>query len=52
MTATCNFVPLGDKMRELLVKKWKKEKKKIIDHMIGLKRREIFAPCCNVSWRS
>ena len=25
MTATCNFVSLGDKMCELLVKKWKKE---------------------------
>ena len=23
VTATCNFVSLGDKMRELLVKKWK-----------------------------
>ena len=28
MTATCSFVCLGDKMRELLVKKWKKKKEK------------------------
>ena len=27
MTATCNFVSLGDKMRELLVKKWKRKQK-------------------------
>ena len=27
MTATCNFVSLGYKMFELLVKKWKKKKK-------------------------
>ena len=27
MTATCNFVSLGDKMRELLVKNWKRKKK-------------------------
>ena len=48
MTATCNFVSLGDKMRELLVKKWKrkergeKEKRKKIDHMIGLKKARNF----------
>ena len=41
MTATCNFVSLGDETRDLLVKKWKrkkkrgKEKRKIIYHMIG-----------------
>ena len=58
MAATCNFVSLGDKMRELLVKNRKerkkrgKEKRKIIDHMIGQKRREVFALCCSVSWRS
>ena len=43
MTATCNFVSLGGKMREQLAEKWKrmkrkkkrgKEKRKIIDHMI------------------
>ena len=28
VTATCNFVSLGEKIRELLVKKWKKKKKK------------------------
>ena len=27
VTATCNFVSLGDKMRELFVKKWKRKKK-------------------------
>ena len=48
MTATCNFVSLGDKMPELVVKKWKrkrkqrKEKRKIIDHMIGLKKTRNF----------
>ena len=49
MTATWNFVSEGDKMRELLVKKWKrkkkkreKEKRKIIDHLIGLKRARNF----------
>ena len=31
-------------------KKIKKEKRKIIDHMIGQKRREICALCCGVSW--
>ena len=28
MTATCNFVSLGEKMRELVVKKWKRKKKR------------------------
>ena len=50
MTATCNFVSLGDKMRELLVKKWKRKekrererkKRRIIDHMIGLKKARNF----------
>ena len=28
ITATCNFVSLGDKMREILVKKWKRKKKR------------------------
>ena len=27
MTATCNFVSLGDKMCKLLVKKWKRKEK-------------------------
>ena len=61
MTATCDFVSLEEEMRELLLKKWKrkkkekerrKEKKKIVDHMFGQRRREIFALCCSVSWRS
>ena len=42
MTAACNFISLGEKMRELLDKngKRKKERKKskITDHMIGQKR--------------
>ena len=48
MTATCNFVSLGDKMRELLVKKWKRKKKerkkreKNFDHIIGLKKTRNF----------
>ena len=52
MTATCNFVSFGDKMRELLVKlllvierkkkKERKRKEKIIDHMIGLKKARNF----------
>ena len=45
MTATCNFVALGDKLHELLVKKCKRKKKdmkkrKITDHMIGLKEAQ------------
>ena len=48
MTAAgCNFVSLGDKMRELLDKKGtrkiKREGKKFIDHMIGQKKARIFA---------
>ena len=50
MTATCDFVSLGEKMRELFVKngkgkkknRKKKEREKNIDHMTGQKRREIF----------
>ena len=49
MTATCNFVSFGDKMRELLVKLLLVEKKekgkrkeKIIDHLIGLKKARNF----------
>ena len=55
MTATCSFVCLGDKMCELLVKKWKKkrkkrgkEKRKIIDHMTGLKKGAKFSRCVAV----
>ena len=53
MTAACNFISLGEKMSELLEKKGKekrrKEKRKITDHMIGQKRREICALCRSVS---
>ena len=42
MAATCNFVSLRNKMRELLVKNWKREKEKIIDHTIGLKKARNF----------
>ena len=41
MTAACNFISFGEKMRELLDKngeRKKKEKRKITDHMIGQKR--------------
>ena len=59
MTAACNFISLGKKMRELLDitirlditkerKKRRKEKRKITDHMIGQKRREICALCRSV----
>ena len=59
MTAACNFISLGEKMRELLDKKGKrkkkekkrKEKRKITDHLIGQKRREICALCRSVSWQ-
>ena len=58
MTTACNFISLGEKMRELLdkngkrKKKSRKEKRKIPDHMIGQKRREICALCRSVFWRS
>ena len=57
MTAACNFISLGEKIGELLDKnvkrkKKKKEKRKITDHLIGQKRREICALCHSVSWRS
>ena len=55
MTAACNFISLGEKMRELLDKngkRKKKEKRKITDHMIGQKRREICALCRSVFWQS
>ena len=35
MTAACNFISLGEEMRELLDKN---EKRKITDHMIGQKK--------------
>ena len=55
MTAACNFISLGEEMRELLEKmgeEIKKEKRKITDHMIGQKRREIYALCRSVFWRN
>ena len=57
MTAACNFISLGEKMRELLDKNGKrketrrKEKRKITDHMIGQKRCEICALCCVAVFR-
>ena len=36
ITATCNFVSLGDKMRELFVKKMEKKEK-----MTGKEKRKI-----------
>ena len=43
MTAACNFISLGEEMRELLDKNGKRNKKKIkkrkiTDHMIGQKK--------------
>ena len=41
MTAACNFISLGEEMRELLDKNGKerkKEKRKMADHMIGQKQ--------------
>ena len=56
MTVACNFIFLGEKMSELLhkngKKKRRKDRKKLTDHMIGKKRREIYALCRSVSWRS
>ena len=43
MTAACNFISSGKKMRELLDKQEKEEKKKNTDHIIGQKRRKICA---------
>ena len=40
MTAACNFISLGEEMRELLDKERKKEKRKITDHMIGQKKAQ------------
>ena len=57
MTAACNFITLGEKMRELLnengkrkKKKREEKKRKITDYMIGQKRREICALCRSVVW--
>ena len=59
MTASCNFITFGEKMRELLdengkrkKKKRGKEKRKITFHMIGQKRREICALCRCLFWQS
>ena len=41
MTAACNFISLGEEMRELLdknEKRNKKEKRQITDHMFGQKK--------------
>ena len=56
MIAICNFASLGEEILiKLLFKKGKKtrrkEKRKVIDHMIGQKRREMFALCRSVAWR-
>ena len=52
MTTACNFIFLGEEMRELLDKNWrrkkKKEKRKITDHMIAQKGREICALCRSI----
>ena len=53
VTAACNFITSGEKMRELLDKTGKKKgKRKINDHMIEQKRREICTLCRSVFWRS
>ena len=59
MTAACNFISLKGKKGEVLDKnegkkrkKRKKEKRKITDHSIGQKRREICALCHSVFWQS
>ena len=46
MTPSCNFISLGEKRRELLDAKGK-QKKTIIDHMIGQKCAK-FARCVAV----
>ena len=51
MAAACNFISLGEKMRELLDKngaRKEKEKRKITDHMIGQKKGAKFARCVAV----
>ena len=41
MTAACNFISLGEKIREVLDKNGKrKEKRKITDHLIGQKKAQ------------
>ena len=57
MTAACNFISLGEKMRELLKtgKQRKKEKKRNEEnygYLIGQKRREICTLCRSVSRRT
>ena len=47
MTAACNFISLGEKMRELL-DKTRIEKRKITDHMIGKKKDAKFSRCVAV----
>ena len=53
MTPACNFISLGEKMRELLdkngkrKKKEKKKRRKITDHLIGQKGAK-FARCVAV----
>ena len=54
MTTACNFISLGEKIRELLDKygKRKEEKKKRKEELVEQKRGEICALCRSVSWRS
>ena len=53
IAAACNFISLGEKMRELLHKNGKRKKRrKLLINLIGQNRREICALCRSVSWRS
>ena len=54
MIAACNFISLGEKLRELLDKNGERDKKrrKITDRLIGQKRRNIYEMCRSVSRQS
>ena len=55
MAAACNFISLGEKMRELLDKngaRKEKEKRKITDHMIGQKKARNLRDVSQCTWRS
>ena len=48
MTAACNFISLGEEMRELCVRKCVKCVRKITDYMIGQKQGAKFSRCVAV----
>ena len=55
MTAACNFISLGEELRELLDingKRKKKGKRKITDHIIEQKRARNLSVVSQCFWRS